>query len=69
MALLKPHYVFGATGKTQNPYTLKFQAFKFEERNYGNRQILPFLENEYNRLSKITADFGSTLNTALTINK
>ena len=67
--LIKATLWFGATGKPQNPYTLKFQVFKFEEKNYGNRLVLPFLENEYNRLSKITAEIGSTLNSILTINK
>ena len=65
--LIKATLWFGATGKLQNPYTLRFQEFKFEEKNYRNRLVRPFLENEYNRLSKITAEIGSTLNSALTI--
>jgi len=66
-SLIKTTLWFRATGKPQNPYTLKFQIFKFEEKNYGNRLALPFLKNEYNRLSKITAEIGSVLNTVLAI--
>jgi hypothetical protein len=65
--LIKATLWFAATGKPQNLYTLKFQAFIFDKNNYENRLVLPFLENEYNRLSKITAEIGSTLNSTLAI--
>ena len=67
--LVKATLWFGTTGKPQNPYTLKFKPFKFEKNSYGSRLVLPFLENEHNRLSKITIEIGAALNSILTANK
>ena len=67
-SLVKATLWFGTTGKPQNPYTLEFKPFKFEKNNYGNRPVLPFLENEHNRISRITAEIGSTLNSILQTN-
>lgn len=64
-SLIKPTLWFDTTGKAQDPYTLRFKGFKYKGKNYPDRLVLPFLENEYSHLSKTVIEMGNALNTVL----
>lgn len=63
--LVKATLWFDATGKPQNPYTLKFEEFRHNGENYADLVVLSFLENIYNYLSGTVIEIGSAVNAIL----
>lgn len=63
--LIKATLWFDATGKPQNPYTLKFEKFIHNGESYADLTVLSFLEDIYNYLSRTVIEVGSTVNTIL----
>jgi len=53
------------TQPAPEPYTLKFQPFTYNGTTYERREIWPFLEKEYDRLSMIVVATGHALNDVL----
>ncbi|MDP1636346.1 MAG: hypothetical protein Q8L69_16895 [Gallionellaceae bacterium] len=52
-------------GKKQDPYTLEFQEFTFDEKQYPRRSILPFLQSEFDRQSLRVHKLSHSLNSVL----
>lgn len=63
--LIKATLWFDATGKPQNPYTLKFEEFLHNGENCVDLIVLSFLEDTYNYLSRTVIEIGSAVNTIL----
>jgi len=63
--LIKATLWFDATGKPQNPYTLKFEEFRYYGESYADLIVLSFLEDIYNYLSRTVIEIGSAVNTIL----
>lgn len=53
------------TGADQEPIRLKFESFQFDNIKYHQCDVLPLLEAEFNRISKIVVDSGIELHRVL----
>jgi len=63
--VVKPGLWLDMTGLAAEPFTLKFQDFRYEDEFHARREIRPFLESSFNQISRIVVDTGAELNVAL----
>lgn len=54
-----------ATGADPEPLRLLFESFQYGTEHFTGRDVLPFLEAEFNRLSKLLVEVGIELNKVL----
>ena len=64
-SLVRPKLWLHMTDKAPDPYTLQFQQFTYDGKPYAQRDIRPFLQSEFNRISVIVVETGNELNAAL----
>ena len=63
--VVKPGLWVDATDLAREPFTLKFQDFRYEDEFHARREIRPFLQSSFNQISRIVVDTGAELNVAL----
>lgn len=65
-SLIRPTLWMDMTGQNPDPYALRFQKFSYKKgENYPQREIRPYLESEFDRLSLLVIETGIALNVAL----
>lgn len=64
-SLIPAHLWGDFTGQDKEPYTLRFGAFSYKNKEYGSREVWPFLHAEYDRMSIGVVKLGNILNGVL----
>ncbi|WP_354686362.1 hypothetical protein [Cupriavidus necator] len=64
-SLVKPSLWLDMTEVDPKPFRLNFQRFEYDGTLYEEREVFPFLECAFNRISEIVLDAGNELNAAL----